>query len=319
MQAIDAKERRYQQQERRARLMEVRQEAIHATDFLSRIDIDVCIAIEGGNPDTIRGIPCRRFQCAETGGPDRDDASGARIDLVGSFLCHVDVFRVHRVFGDVIRALDRPEGPETNGEEYAGGFDAICCESVKELCGEVQSCGGRCGASGDPVVDRLVALTIIEVFVDIRWEWDAALCFEGLAQHLRVALKVEDTDAFCEDIPDGTREVGVCEVECVSGACSLPWAYEGFVGGWPAGEVGPQHKRFPVTSAWAFPDKAYSTHTCFIDDQEVSGFQELGDLVKDDVRVGATARVDMQKPRGVARLKRCLRDAVIREDVIKRI
>ena len=108
-------------------------------------------------------------------------------------------------------------------------------------------------------------------------------------------------------------------MECVSGACSLSWAYEGFVGGWPAGEVGPQHKRFPVTSARAFSNKAYSTHTCFIDDQEVSGFQELCDLVKDDVRVGATARVDMQKPRGVARLKRCLRDAVIREDVIKRI
>ena len=74
-----------------------------------------------------------------------------------------------------------------------------------------------------------------------------------------------------------------------------------------------------LSSASAFADKAYRTHTCFIDDQEVSGFQEVCDLVKDDVRVGATARVDMQKPRGVARLKRCLRDAVIREDVIKRI
>jgi hypothetical protein len=35
--------------------------------------------------------------------------------------------------------------------------------------------------------------------------------------------------------------------------------------------------------------------------------------------VGAGPRVNMQKPRGVARLKWCLRDAVIREDVIKRI
>jgi hypothetical protein len=81
------------------------------------------------------------------------------------------------VFGDVIGALDRPEGPETNGEEYAGGFDAICCESVKELCSKVESCGGRCGASGDPVVDRLVAFTVIEMFVNIRWEWNTALGF----------------------------------------------------------------------------------------------------------------------------------------------
>jgi hypothetical protein len=116
------------------------------------------------------------------------------------------------VFGDVIRALDRPEGPETNGEEYACGFDAICCESVKELCGEVQSCGGGCGASGDPVVDRLVTFTVIEMFVNIRREWDAALGFQNLACFFRVALKVEDTDAFCKDIPDDTREVGVCEV-----------------------------------------------------------------------------------------------------------
>jgi hypothetical protein len=108
-------------------------------------------------------------------------------------------------------------------------------------------------------------------------------------------------------------------VEGVSGARSLSWAYEGFVGGWPAGEVRPQHKCFPVTAARTFPDKPHSTHARFIDDQEVSRFQEVCDLVKDDVGVGPTARVDMQKPRGVARLKRCLRDAVIREDVIKRI
>jgi hypothetical protein len=89
----------------------------------------------------------------------------------------MDVFGVHRVFCDVIRALDRPEGPETNGEKYAGGFDAICCESVKEFCRKVQSCGGGCGAPGDPVVDRLVAFTVIEMFVNIRWEWNAALGF----------------------------------------------------------------------------------------------------------------------------------------------
>ena len=130
---------------------------------------------------------------------------------------------------------------------------------------------------------------------------------------------VEYADAFCKDIPDGTREVGICEVECISGARSLSWAYEGFVCGWPAGEVRTQHKCFTVTAAGTFPDKANSTHARFIDDQEVSRFQEVCDLVKDDVGVGATARVDMQKPRGVARLKRCLRDAVIREDVIKRI
>ena len=143
--------------------------------------------------------------------------------------------------------------------------------------------------------------------------------FQNLACFVWVALKVEDADAFCEDIADGAREVGVCEVECVSGARSLSWAYKGFVGGWPAGEVGPKNKRFPVAAAGTFPDKAHSTHTGFIDDQEVSGFQEICDLVEDDVRVGATVRVDMQKPRGVARLKRCLRDAIIWEDVIKRI
>jgi hypothetical protein len=142
------------------------------------------------------------------------------------------------VFGDVIRGLDRPEGPETNGQEYAGGFDAICCESVKDLCSKVQSCGRGCGAPGDPVVDRLVALTVIEMFVNVGWQWDAALCFECLACCIGVAMKVEYADAFCKDIPDGTREVGICEVECISGARSLSWAYEGFVGGWPAWEVG---------------------------------------------------------------------------------
>jgi hypothetical protein len=140
-----------------------------------------------------------------------------------------------------------------------------------------------------------------------------------LACFFWVALKVEDADAFCKDIPDGTREVGICEVECISGACSLPWAYEGFVGGWPAGEVGAKHKRFPVTSAGTFSNQANSTHARFIDDQEVAGFQKLSELMEDEVGVRATARVDVQKPRGIARLKRCLRDAVIREDVIKRI
>jgi hypothetical protein len=223
------------------------------------------------------------------------------------------------VFGDVIRALDRPEGPETDGEEYACGFNAICREGSKKLCSEVQPCSWRRSASGDPVVDSLIALTVIEMFVNIGRERDAPLCFQDLACFVWVALKVKYPDAFCKDIPDGAGEVGIGEVECVSGASSLAWAYEGFVGGWPAGEVRAQHKRFPVTAAGTFPDEAYSTHARFIDDQKVSWFQEVSDLVKDDVGVGATARVDMQKPRGVARLKRCLRDAVIWEDVVKRI
>jgi hypothetical protein len=73
-----------------------------------------------------------------------------------------------------------------------------------------------------------------------------------LACFFWVALKVEDADAFCKDIPDGTREVGICEVECISGACSLPWAYEGFVGGWPAGEVGAEDEGFTVAAAGTF-------------------------------------------------------------------
>jgi hypothetical protein len=165
----------------------------------------------------------------------------------------------------------------------------------------------------------LVAFTVIEMFVNIRWEWNAALGFQDLACFFWVALKVEDADAFCKDIPDGTREVGICEVEYISGACSLPWAYEGFVGGWPAGEVGAEDEGFTVAAAGTFSDKAHSTHARFIDDQKISWVQELSELVEDEVGVRATARVDVQKPRGVARLKRCLRDAVIREDVIKRI
>jgi len=223
------------------------------------------------------------------------------------------------VSGDVIRALYGPKGPETNGQEYACGFDAICGEGSKKLCSEVQSCSRGCGAPGDPVVDRLVALTVIEMFVNVGWQRNAPLCFECLACCIGVAMKLEDADTFCEDIADGAGEVGIREVEGVSGARSLSWAYEGFVGGCPTGEVRAKKQCFTVPATGAFPDKAYSTHTGFIDDQKVSRFQEVCYLLKDDVGVGATARVDMQKPRGVARLKRCLRDAVIREDVIKRI
>jgi hypothetical protein len=165
----------------------------------------------------------------------------------------------------------------------------------------------------------LVALPVIEMFVDIRREWDAALCFEGLAHHLRVALKVQNPDTFVENIANSAGEVGGGKVEDVSRACSFSWAYEGFVGRWPAGEVWAENKRFPVAAARSIPDQTHSTHTCFIDDEEISRLQEVFNLMKDEVGVRAGPRVDVQKPRGIARLKRCLRDAVIREDVIKRI
>jgi len=95
--------------------MEVCEESIHALNFLPGVDVDVCIAIKGCDSDAIRGIAGSGFQRAQAGGADSDDASSTGIDFVCGFLGHMDVFRVHRVFGDVIRALDRPEGPETNG------------------------------------------------------------------------------------------------------------------------------------------------------------------------------------------------------------
>jgi hypothetical protein len=72
-------------------------------------------------------------------------------------------------------------------------------------------------------------------------------------------------------------------VEGISGACGLSWAYEGFVCGWPTGDVGAKDECFSVAAAWTFSNKAYGTHARLVYDQKISGFQELGDLVEDEV------------------------------------
>jgi hypothetical protein len=102
----------------------------------------------------------------------------------------MDVFRVHRVFCDVIRAFDWAKCPKAYGEENACGFDAICGETLEELCGEVQACGWGGCAPGHSVVDGLVPLTVIQMFVDVRGEGNASLCFECLACCFGIAMKV---------------------------------------------------------------------------------------------------------------------------------
>jgi hypothetical protein len=141
--------------------MKVCEESIHAFNLLPGVNVNVCIAIEWSHSDTIWSIASSGFEGAQTGRADSDDASSTGIDFVCCLLGHVDVLSVHRVFCDVIRAFDWAKCSKANGEENACSFDAICGESIEELCGEVEACGWGGCAPGHSVVDRLVTLTVI--------------------------------------------------------------------------------------------------------------------------------------------------------------
>ena len=223
--------------------------------------------------------------------------------------------------------LHRTEGPGTDVEHDLGALHAARREPRQEQLREVQT-RGRCGdAAGLARVDGLVALAI-------RWSVLAA----DVGGQRRVAEALERL-VFADPVRNEAHRAhdglgaGRCVVRqrLVRGVGLDEDAQAGAdLDAHPRAQApaGPQH-RVPdpaaaaphqqdlgLAAALAAPDEARREDAAAVRDQQVAGAQALRQLREAPVLDGARAAVEHQKPRGVARGERRLRDELGGERVL---
>src|SRR5437773_2301449 len=157
---LATRERRDQDEERRARQVEVRQERVHDTEAKARRDVDARVALERPHATVRLG---RALERARRRGPHGEDPPS------------LDARPVHRV-GDRRRnrhalrrqpvALDRrrphgAEGPGTDVQRELVDLEPARAHAVQHGAREVQACRRRRHRSRRPRVHGLVTLAIV--------------------------------------------------------------------------------------------------------------------------------------------------------------
>ena len=98
--------------------------------------------------------------------------------------------------------LNGSEGAQTHVQKHRHDIHALCADSVHQLRREVQSGGRRGGGAFLFGVNGLIALLILQFFVDVGGEGHfAQLVQRGL--HRAFAGEIHDAVAVLADLGDG--------------------------------------------------------------------------------------------------------------------
>jgi len=138
--------------------MKVGHQGVHDFETMARVDENPAVAGEGFQFSALRG----RLQRAHRRGPHRDHAT-ARLagaaDLIAEPSVHFQVFRVHFVILDVLRAHGlKGAGTHVQGDE--AGIHPARPTPIDKGPAEMQARGGRRHGSVSPGVNSLVALPV---------------------------------------------------------------------------------------------------------------------------------------------------------------
>ena len=172
--------------------MEIGDERVDAFETIGRINKDGRISAARAQHPLLVGD---RFQRADGRRADGDDAAafalGGVDDLRGAFV-HLVKLGVHDVMRQIL-LLNGTEGPQSDVQQHFGDLDAHRADLGKQFLREVQPRRRRGRGAVRLAVDGLVAVLVLELFVDIRRERHGTEAGQNILEH---AVKMKAHDAF---------------------------------------------------------------------------------------------------------------------------
>ena len=166
--------------------MEIGHEGVKHLKAITGIDKNIGPAGTGAH-DTV--LPCPGLDGAAGCGTHADHATAAvlgRIDEICRLLGDHTVLTVHLVVGDLI-LLHRPEGAKTHVQRHITDVHAHFLQPCQEFRGKVQSCRRGRRRSVDLGIYGLVALAVLQFFLDIGRQRHLAQTVEHLQEDTFVA------------------------------------------------------------------------------------------------------------------------------------
>lgn len=160
---IDAGERRNHDKQRRARHLEVREQALSNLEFVRRMD-----KLVRPSRSSLKGTVGReaRFDGANCGRRANGHRVIARregaIHVLGALVTNGEALRVHAVLREVLY-FHGPEGTEACVERYRRNSDSLIGERFNQICGEVKSCCRRRNGASVLGKNRLIACLVLRL------------------------------------------------------------------------------------------------------------------------------------------------------------
>ena len=217
------------------------------------------------------------------------------------------------VLGNVV-SLDGPEGAKTDVQRDIRFPDALGGELVQKLLRKVKPCGRRGGRTVDLGIDGLIALAVLQLFLDIRRQRHFTEPFKNLEENTRI-VELHKLVAVLFLSDDGRGQLAVAEGQLCAGvrlAARLGQAFPDAIalilekqdldGSAGRDTVAKQPRR---------------QDTGVIHDQTVARLQKLRKIIKMPVGDLAGFAVQRHEARGVPPLQRRLRDQLLRKLIVK--
>ena len=291
--------------------MEVRDQRVHHLIPIARADEDLRVALLGNHPTVHRS----GLQRAHAGGAHGDHPAAALpcgVDAPCRVLADLEILGVHLVLLHVLH-LHRAEGAQAHVQQHRHDVHALCPDALHQLRREVQTRRGCGGAALLPGVHRLVALTILQFFVDVgRQRHLAQLVQRSL--HRALAGEVHDAPAVLLHLRDGRHKTSAAEEHLRARAQLLARAHDGL----------PllrrkllQKQDLAGPAAGTLADQSRGDHAGLVDHQRVAGVQIVDDVVKMPVLDAVVPPVQHHQPAVIPRLHRRLRNALLRQIIHK--
>ena len=209
--------------------------------------------------------------------------------------------------------LDRAERAKADVQRDIADLHTHVRDLLQQLLREVQAGCRRGGAAKLAGIDRLVALLILQLCLDVRRQRHFAQPLEHL-QKDAVIVKLYDLVAVGDRIDDRGGELPVAKRERSAGlglaarpGQALPLAVAKVA----------QQQHLDRTAGAAVAEQARRKHARIVEHKAVVRTQELRQLVKVMVCDSAGRFVQRQQPGGIAALERRLRDELLRQVKIK--
>lgn len=287
--------------------MEIRDEAVDRAEAKARRDDEVGLALALTNAAVGPNV---RLEGAHRRRPDRDDpatrvasarhrgrSSGGNLERLGRDAVIADVFDLHG-----------PKGSGPNVQQNLGDIDAGITKPRKERLGEVEACG-RCGdAAGLVRIDGLVALAIgaARWAIDVWRQRDLPDALEPGRDLVRGTLEPNLTArvGFLGAGEDGELQAA-CGLDRVAGAQAAAGADETLPG---TRATGTEKKYFSGAAAGTLGRNPRGKDPAAIDDEQVPGSQERGQVAEEVVLEASRLAIEKKKARSVSLGGRLLGD-----------
>ena len=220
---------------------------------------------------------------------------------------------MHLVVGDLV-LLHGAEGAKTHMERHIADVHALGLDLLQQLRGEVQSRRRGRRAAQYFGVYRLIPLLILKLLLDVGRQGHFTQMLQNLQENSLV-IKAHQTVAVRQDLCDLCRQLAVAEGEFGSLPHMPSRAHQTF----PRlfSPVDEQQHLTGAASRQTLPQQTGGQHPGIVQDQAVTGVQEVRQLVEMVMLPGTGVPVQSHEPGTVPPLQRRLGDQFLRELVVK--